>query len=108
MFSIKGNSISLTRGDTLFLTVALIDPDGSEYEVQEGDTLRFAMKKRIKSEECLILKSIPTDTLTLEIEPQDTKPLEFGDYVYDIEFTDAAGHVSTILLGTFSITEEVY
>ena len=48
------------------------------------------------------------DTLVLEVEPQDTADLNFGKYVYDVEFTDAAGHVSTIILANFILTKEVH
>lgn len=108
MFSVNDNDISLTRGDTLFLTVDLTDSDGDPYVPQEGDTLRFAMKKKISSTELIMLKNIPISTLTFEIEPEDTKELKYGSYVYDIELTDAHGHVTTVILGKFKITDEVY
>lgn len=108
MFSVKDNDIALTRGDTLFLTVDLTDSDGDKYSPREGDVLRFAMKKRISSAELVILKDIPVDTLTFEIEPSDTKELMYGSYVYDIELTDAEGHVTTVIMGKFKVTEEVY
>ena len=100
-------NIELTRGDTGFFTIALKDSSGKDYEPQQGDTLRFAMGKSFGGEP-LILKQIPISTLVLEVEPQDTSGLNFGKYVYDVEFTDAAGHVSTIILGNFTITKEVH
>lgn len=84
--------------------------DGDAYTPAEGDVIRFAVKQKYKDadEDVLINKQIPTDTLLLEIEPSDTKPLTMGkDYVYDIEYTDAAGHVDTFLKGTLHIDEEV-
>ena len=100
-------NIELTRGDTGFFTIALKNNRGEDYTPQVGDSLRFAMSKTYGGE-VLVLKSIPIDTLTLEIEPQDTAGLNFGKYKYDIEFTDAAGHVSTIILGEFKVTGEVH
>lgn len=108
MFSISNNDISLTRGDTLFLTVNLTNSEGEPYVPQQGDTLRFAMKKKIASEQPIILKEIPINTMTFEFKPEDTKELSYGSYVYDIEVTDAHGHVTTVILGKFKITEEVY
>lgn len=108
MFSINDNNISLTRGDTLFLTVNLTDNAGDVYEPQEGDTIRFAMKKKIASTQLIMLKNIPTNTMTFEIKPEDTKELNYGTYVYDIELTDAHGHVTTVILGKFTLTDEVY
>ena len=100
-------NIELTRGDTGFFTIALKNSNGEDYEPQPGDTLRFAMSKSYGGDP-LILKQIPISTLILELEPQDTSGLNFGKYVYDVEFTDAAGHVSTIILGNFTITKEVH
>ena len=108
MFSIEGNTIYLTRGDTLFLTVNLTDSDGEPYEPSDGDIIRFAMKRRLTSKEPILLKNISTDTLTFEIEPEDTKSLPYGQYSYDIEFTEEYGHVTTVILDKFNITEEVY
>lgn len=107
--SINGNNITLTRGDTLFLQLNLTK-DGSEFTPESGDSIRFAVKQKYKDadEDVLINKAVPIDTLLLEIEPDDTKPLTMGkDYVYDIEYTDAAGHVDTFIKGTLHIDEEV-
>ena len=100
-------NIELTRGDTGFFTIALKDNRGEDYTPVEGDTLRFAMSKSFGGDP-IILKQIPISTLVLEVEPQDTADLNFGKYVYDVEFTDAAGHVSTIILGNFTLTKEVH
>lgn len=103
------NNIYLTRGDTGIFTVSLVDKDGNPYVPQEGDTIRFAMAKKFgASSDVLVNKSFPADTMTLEIEPQDTKHLAFGDYVYDIELTDVDGHVSTVIIAKIQLTKEVY
>lgn len=106
--------ITLTRGDTAIITVPLyeIDEEGHEtpYTPIAGEKVRFAMSDKYGAtrSEVLILKEIPIDTLILEIDPEDTKPLKFGKYKYDIEFTDAAGHVSTGLSAIFEVAKEVY
>ena len=109
MHKIEGTTITLTRGDTLFIELE-ITKDGEAYVPAEGDKIRFAMKMKYKDPDAdvLINKQIPTDTLTLELEPEDTKTLPMGkDYVYDIEFTDADGHVDTFVKGVFHLDEEV-
>lgn len=111
MFDIVENDISLTRGDTLILTVIMKRKEDDEpYTPQAGERVRFAMKNRYTDPDdaVLILKEIPIDTMILEIEPEDTKPLKFNKtYVYDIEYTDILGHVDTFIKGTFKLTEEV-
>ena len=101
-------NIMITRGDTGFIYIPLYDDDDEPYTPVEGDKLRFAVKKKYKDEECLILKDIPIQTQVLTIEPSDTKPLAFGKYVHDFEFTDSLGHVSTFVWGIFEVTEEVF
>lgn len=108
MLSTDGNDISLTRGDTAFLTIALTKKDGTAYEPVEGDVVSFALKKSYKDATPLVVKQIPTDTMVLEIEPDDTKNLAFAKYDYDIELTDYLGHVSTPIVGTLTLTKEVH
>lgn len=104
----KVYDITLTRGDTMFLEFPLFEDDDTPYTPVEGDQLRFAAKKKYKDELPLILIDIPMNTCILEIKPSHTKPLNFGDYVYDVEFTDSLGHVQTIVEGTFTVDKEVY
>ena len=106
--SINGNNISLTRGDTLKLTVTIMQ-DGDIYDVKEGDRIRFALKKNIADTECLIIKEIPNNTKLLHLVPSDTKQLPFGVYVYDIELTTENGDVDTFIgPAKFTLTDEVY
>lgn len=106
--SISGTNISLTRGDSLFLEIGLTE-DGEEYTPEEGSSLRFALKESYEAaDSTALVKEIPIDTCILEIKPEDTKPLTMKKtYVYDIQFTDADGHVDTVIKGKFKITEEV-
>lgn len=103
----EDQNITLTRGDTGIFVIALEDKNGEPYTPQEGDSLRFALGKNW-GRDTLFTKPIPLDTCTLEIEPADTKNLDFKKYKYDVEFTDSYGHVTTILLGEFTVDKEVY
>lgn len=95
-YSVDGTKITMTRGDTVRIQVA-IDIDGEEYTPAEGDAVRFAAKKAWTDEEPCILIDIPTDTLVLTINPEDTKQLEFGAYNYDLQITFANGDVATFV-----------
>lgn len=116
MIKIKGNTIEMTRGDTLIVTVEIMDENGHDYTPEEGDAIRFALKhaemtlgrKGYKDADPLITKTIPNDSLVLQLEPADTKGLDFGEYVYDIELTHASGAVDTFIANTrFIIAPEV-
>lgn len=97
MVEISGTTITMTRGDTLSLTIAITTQDGEPYEVQSGDEIRFAMKKLYTDAEPLIEKVIDNETLGLQLDPEDTKELPFGSYVYDVEITMEDGTVDTFI-----------
>ena len=113
---IENQTIYLTRGDTLKVQITIYK-DEDVYNPIEGDTVRFALKhpamKRDKSdfvdEEPLLVKPIPIDTLILTLDPEDTKSLGFGDYVYDIELTAETGEVDTFIANQkIVLTPEVH
>lgn len=108
MVEIKGTTIKMTRGDTLSLTITIMN--GAEpYEVQAGDVIRFALKKTYQDAEPLIEKTIDNETLGLQLEPEDTKELPFGSYVYDIEITMEDGTVDTFIAeANLTLAKEVH
>lgn len=122
---ITDNKIMMTRGDTLRCRVTPYvltrDEQGvvtgrEPYEPVTGDRIRFAVKhvtmkagKQYKDSEPLILKEISIDNLILQLDPADTKELDFDTYVYDIEITYADGSVYTfITTEDFILTPEVH
>lgn len=109
MFLLNGQNIAITRGDTLRLKLEIINEESGElYIPSDGDIVEFGVKAKYAEEECLIKKVIPNDTLILHIAPEDTKPLNFGSYVYDCQVTFANGDVKTFISKKkFKITEEV-
>ena len=108
---IDGSEITLTRGDTFKTVITINNHDGEVYQPQDGDVVRFALNKKYKKdneEPPLILKFLDNEDLLLELTPEDTKNLKYGDYVYDIEITLSNGEVYTFIIGTLRLTEEVY
>lgn len=106
--------IAITRGDTGKVRVEVI-VDDEHYDPKPGDIVRFSLKKNVFSgekykhyvdPEPLIEKIIPNDTLVLEIEPEDTKPYDFGLYAYNLELIWEDGTVDTFVKAKFRITEE--
>lgn len=110
MVDISGSKITITKGDTLDATLEIFTGDGTPYEVQEGDLIRFALKRKYSLRKPLIKKEIPTDTMRLVLESHETKKLRaaWAPYVYDIQLTTADGFVDTFIdRGRFLVTEEV-
>jgi len=104
MIEVTGTTIKMTRGDTLWVQVG-IEQDGEPYIPKDGDVVRFYLKheplngKRTayKDPEPLITKNVPITTMVLSLEPEDTKPLDFGNYKYDLEITLSDGRVDTFI-----------
>ena len=107
-FKVRNNTIYLTRGDTFRAVITITNPDGTIYTPKDGDSIRFAMKESVDSEELLIFRDIPIDTMMLVIYPGDTKELEYGSYVYDIQLTKANGDIDTFITASkLKLTYEV-
>ena len=107
-YSVKKNTIYLTRGDTFRATIALKDAEGEIYTPQPDETIRFAMKKHYEDATPLLLIQVPYDTLELVILPQDTKTLAFGEYVWDMQITRSNGDIDTFITkAQLILTEEV-
>ena len=120
MLRIDGNNnITLTRGDTLTLTVTLMhevdpvppatEPTIEPYTPEEGDVIRFAVSKGYKTEpgyELKLSKDIPNDTLTFTCSSTETA-LDYRTYNYDVEVPHADGCVDTFISAKLTITGEV-
>ena len=102
--------LSLLPEATLsWLIFPLINRMKPPYTPVEGDSVRFAMKSSYEDTEPVLVKNIPIGTLKLVIEPDDTKKLPFGQYVYDVQITKASGEVDTFITkARLKLTEEVY
>ena len=102
----RTKEIELTRGDTLKVKIDIFIND-EIYTPRPEDSLSFSMKTTYNTSKLLVHKDIPIDTCILHLEPQDTKGLRFGEYVYDIQITFANGDVNTFISGTFKLKPEV-
>ena len=107
---IIGTDIQMIRGDTESLSVRM-HQDGAQVPFEAGDTLYFTVKYNHETDEKLLQKVItefPGGEAVIHIAPEDTKPLLFGDYYYDLQLTRADGTVTTIIPpSTFEISPEV-
>lgn len=100
------NDIKIIHGDTSRFEVEVLDQTGDKYNLQEEDKLVFTVKKNTSTDITVIQKQILGDTFTLTHE--DTKSLDYGKYVYDIQLTQANGDVTTVIQPSiFEIMPEV-
>jgi hypothetical protein len=97
---IVGTSIYMTRGDSETITVSIRDSDGNDIPLAAGDTIYFTVKSSIEATEKAFQKVITNFTdgkAIINILPEDTKSLPFTELVYDVQWTSAAGKVTTII-----------
>ena len=107
--------IELTRGDTASIVFSAVDKEGNTYEPSEGDSLQFAVAKKVGSEPIgsvrTVFDGVDTDAFwTIVIgdpfwyekdeEGNITDPpvdlFKFKDYVWDVQLTTSSG-VDTII-----------
>lgn len=96
--------IQVTQGDTLNVALTLFDRLGKRYIPKEKDVIQFTLKKDYKSENILIKKRIPHDSLILSLTPAETY-ITPACYIYDIQIIYANGDRDTFISGgTFRVT----
>lgn len=122
MFKIEGSKITLTRGDDAVIELSVFTPDNKPYQPQEGEKARFTVRKKPlynNSTPPLIEKDFAFATYSdgesnesktsfeIRISSIDTKFMDCGQYLYDVQFCDLKNNLSTICNGKFELTYEV-
>lgn len=108
---IKDTDITMIRGDSETIIVAVKDVNENKIELENGDTIYLTIKGHPRDEKKILQKIITIfdeGKAIIEIEPEDTKHCKFKDYFYDIQLTDKNGRVTTIIPPSkFTIESEV-
>ena len=108
MVRINGKTITMTRGDSLHAVVNMVNMDGTPFVPAEGDIVLFVANTTYGGTSTLIEVEVPHDTLTLNLEPEDTADLEIGNYVWEMKLIKADGDVDTFIdKGTLRLDQEV-
>lgn len=98
MFRKPGRKIVMTKGDTVKFDISLeYGSDHIPYDIEVGDLFRFTLKKYLYEKEPIIQKLIPALEPVLEIYPEETENLAFGEYHYNIEFLPTNDEIYTII-----------
>ena len=116
MIKIKSNGeIRLTRGDSAYITINIVDSQKNPYLIDDGDLLRCQVRKQYNDDNNsgLLFNGEITDngdgTVLWHIRPQDTDHAVLPEkYYYDIQLeTGDNNDVFTIASGKFRILNEV-
>lgn len=81
------NSITMSRGDSVYVTINLYDAEGQPYVLKDTDKLFFSAKAKTTDKNYAIPpKELGgEDRKTICLEPEDTYDLPFGTYFYDVQ-----------------------
>lgn len=96
MFNIQRNNITITKGDDVTFKATLYDIVGEIEEV--NGTMVMTVDD---------LFSVESTDGKFAIGHALTEDEDFGIYPYDIQYTNASGHINTIAKGLFIIEGDV-
>lgn len=100
--------IEMTRGDTANIMFSAVDDEDNPYTPSVGDVLKFAVAKKVGVTPIFqitnVMESSATDFWTIQIEPDHTEDMKFGDYVYDVQLQTVGGETDTIIGKTDDIS----
>lgn len=112
MFTINGQTIHLTRGDTAAIQpIPTVTATGEPYEFQNGDVVWFRLRQMpnlgaVLEKECHI--DFENNKCVLTLQPEDTIGLQMTEYRYEFELVDTeGGHYTFIENQTFDVGKEL-
>lgn len=103
--------LSMIRGTTQSISIAIKASDGTDYVLSDGEILRFGVKKRYDTtgSAYLIEKELTAENANgsgayvLTLVPSDTEPLDFGTYYYDVGLQSGNNYYNVIECSKFHI-----
>lgn len=117
MLKISKNKIAITRGDSGYIDIGIINlDDGTEYVLQDGDTVQAQVRTVANTGELLVDSSMENGKIYIDnngkivwhIVPDDTRNLDIGTYSYDVQLVTAGEDVFTFIENSpFKVTDEV-
>ena len=112
MFTINGQTITLTRGDTAAIQpIPTVTATGDPYVFENGDRVVFRLRQlpdlgEVVEKDCLI--DLVENTCTVTLHPADTIGLSMTEYRYEFELIDTnEGHYTFIANQKFIIGKEL-
>lgn len=104
--TVNGLSLEMMRGNSESFTVSI-----EERPFEEGDIVRFTVRKRENDDDVLLFKQVENFTeegkAVVELLPRDTNRLRGGAYIYDVKVIFNDGLAKTIIKDTFTVEADV-
>lgn len=101
------NKVKLTKGDTATIEVNITDLDNKKYKPTSADKIILTVRKNVNSPTVALSVEADGDFPKLIILPSDTKDLEAGLYVYDIQLLTNENVYTIVQSKSFQILPEV-
>lgn len=89
------NSLAMIRGDSETIIISVND-----YTLKPGDVIEMTVRKSSYDKDVTLYKKVTSFNLgeaIIDILPSDTRNLNSGIYVYDVQLTQEGGIVTTII-----------
>lgn len=105
MLKISGNKISLTRGDSAYITLHIDD-----YELNDGDVVRVQVRDVPNTGELLVEGDVDVsgEEIVWHIYPAQTSNLEVKTYYWDAQLETSNGDIFTFIPASpFKLLDEV-
>lgn len=110
MLTIKRTNISLTRGDSAYITLSVTDGSGTPIELNENDTIRVQVREEPNGGTLIFEGNLifDDDGITWYIRPEDTEAREVKVYYWDAQVEFSNGDIFTFIpVSKFTILSEV-
>ena len=94
--------LKIIRGTTQSLLITIIDEAGDVYKLQDGDVIRFGIKRNWQDTDYDVCKEITSDDTQndeyiIALAPEDTLDLPAENYYFDVGLQTANGDYYMII-----------
>lgn len=94
--------LKIIRGTTQSLFITIIDEAGGTYKLQDGDILRFGIKRNWQDIDYDVCKEITSDNTQndeyiIDLAPEDTLDLPAENYYFDVGLQTGDGNYFMII-----------
>ena len=111
MFKIKKSNIQITRGDSAYISINVLNGNGNPYRGNEGDKIQAQVRYTPTTGSIIFEAELEEDSeggVLWHILPENTATLSPGTYYWDAQLVMANGDTfSFIPVSQFVVTDEV-
>lgn len=102
--------IKMVRGRTEAFEVPVTDAEGVPYELADGESVIFGIKKNAKDNAAIFTKLATHEgsgVYRISLIPEDTESIDPGDYVYDVGLRSGTDFFTIIEISPFTLLPNV-